>query len=244
MVPLFYALATLVLFREALLGGGLLLGTDTQALSYFARNFYTEFVRQFHMFPLWDPLMFGGLPFIDGMHGDIFYPPSLALFFMDAANMWAWKMALHVFLAGIFCFGWLRELGLRRELALFGGLVYMMGADLVSLVFPGGDGKLFVSALAPLAFLLTERAISRRRLSDYAVFSLGIALMVFTSHMQAAYFAIWGVTLYFFFRLVQTWRAEPKPARIAVNLGLFALAGVLGVGAAAVQFFPPLGYLR
>jgi hypothetical protein len=50
------------------------------------------------------------------------------------------------------------RLGLDRLPAFFGGLVYMMGADLVSLVLPGGDGKLFVSALAPLLFWLTERA--------------------------------------------------------------------------------------
>ena len=243
-VPVVYALVTIVLFREALLGGDLLLGTDTQALSYFARNFYTTFVMSQHSFPLWDPLMFGGLPFIDGMHGDIFYPPSLALFFMDAAKFWGVKMALHVFLAGVFTYIWLRELGATKTIALFGGLVFMMGADLVSLVYPGGDGKLFGSALAPLLFWLTERAVSRRRIADYALFSLGIALIVFTSHMQMAYFCIWGVTLYFFFRLFQWWRAEKRTDKVIINTAVFAIAGVLGVGAAAVQFFPPLNYLR
>lgn len=243
-VPLTYALITIILFRDFILGPGLLLGVDTQALSYFARNFYTEFVRQQHAFPLWDPLLFGGLPFIDGMHGDIFYPPSLALFFMNAEQMWGWKMALHIFLAGVFTHLWLRELGARREIALFGGLVYMMGADLVSLVLPGGDGKLFVSALAPLAFLLTERAATRRRVQDYGLLSLGVALMVYTSHMQLVYFAIWGISLYFIFRLIQSWRTDRRTGLAAAHLGAFALAGVVGVGAAAIQFFPPLGYLR
>jgi hypothetical protein len=233
-----------LLFHEFLLGPAFLLGTDTMATGYFARNFYTQFVRTFQAFPLWDPLLFGGLPFIDGMHGDIFYPPSLSLFFMNAAQAWGWKMVLHVFLAGIFTYLWLRQLGLRREISLFGGLVYMMGADLVSLVYPGGDGKLFVSALAPLAFLLTERAVTRRRVSDYAWLALGVALLVFTSHMQLVYFAIWGISLYALFRLAQWWRAEKKARATALHFGMFALAGVLGVGAAAVQFFPPLGYLR
>ena len=243
-VPLAYALVCVVIFREFVLGPDTILGSDTQALSYFARNFYTSFVRQFGTFPLWDPLLFGGLPFVDGMHGDIFYPPSLALFFMDTATYWGWKMVLHVFLAGIFTYLWLRELGLRRETAFFGGLVYMAGPQLASLTLPGGDGKLFVSALAPLAFLLTERAVSRRRIQDYALFALGVALMVFTSHMQAAYFAIWGISLYAMFRLFQWWRAEKKTGAVLAHFGAFGLAGAIGVGAAAVQFFPPLGYLR
>jgi hypothetical protein len=240
-----YVAVTVLLFREFFLGGVSLLGRDSLVLSYFARDFYTEFVQGFQRMPLWNPLLFGGMPFVEGMHGDIFYPPSLALFFMDARAMWGWKMALHIFLAGVFTFLWLRRgLGLDQLPAFFGGLVYMLGADLVSLVLPGGDGKLFVSALAPLTFWLAERAVARRRAADFALFALGIALLVFTSHMQAAYFCVWGVSLYFLFRVWQIWRAE-RSGRLAARLvGMFALAGLLGVGAAAVQFVPPLGYLQ
>jgi hypothetical protein len=242
--PIVFALITVVLFRDFILGAGKLLGVDTLALSYFARNFYTQFVNAFHRFPLWEPLLYGGMPFIDGMHGDIFYPPSLALFFLSAEQMWGWKLVLHVFLAGAFMHLWLRELGVSRGSAMLGGIIFMMGADLVSLVFPGGDGKLFVSALAPLAFLLTERAVRLGRGRDYAAFSLGIALLLFTSHMQLAYFCVWGVTLYFGFRLAQRWRNGLGHRLGFASLAAFALAGLLGVGAAAVQFVPPLGYLR
>lgn len=240
-----YAAVTVLLFREFFLSGTSMLGSDSIALSYFARNFYTEFVQNFQRMPYWNPLLFGGLPFVEGMHGDIFYPPSLAMFFLDARTMWGWKMALHVFLAGVFTYLWLRRgLGLDRLPAMFGGLVYMMGADLVSLVLPGGDGKLFVSTLAPLVFWLAERAVSGRRLADYALFALGIALILFTSHMQAAYYCVWGVSLYFMFRVWQQWRADGSGAGAARAIGLFAVAGVLGVAAAAVQFLPPLGYLQ
>jgi hypothetical protein len=240
-----YAAVTVRLFREFFLAGASMLGTDSLALSYFARNFYTEFVQNFHRMPHWNPLLFGGLPFVEGMHGDIFYPPSLALFFMDARTMWGWKMSLHIFAAGAFTYLWLRRgLGLDQLPAFFGGLVYMLGADLVSLVLPGGDGKLFISALAPLMFWLTERAVAGRRAADFAVFALGIALLIFTSHMQAAYFCIWGVSLYFMFRVWQVWRESRNGALAARLAGTFVVAGMLGVGAAAVQFLPPLAYLQ
>ena len=51
-----YALITIVLFREFFLGGISMLGTDSLALSYFARNFYTEFVQAYHRMPFWNPL--------------------------------------------------------------------------------------------------------------------------------------------------------------------------------------------
>ncbi|HUF49192.1 MAG TPA: hypothetical protein VMN60_00045 [Longimicrobiales bacterium] len=243
--PVAYAVVTLLLFYPFLLGGTSALGDDSVALSYFARNFYTEFIQNFHRMPYWNPLLFGGMPFVEGMHGDIFYPPSLALFFMDARVMWGWKMALHIFLAGSFTYLWLhRGLKLDRLPAFFGGLVFMMGANLVTLLLPGGDGKLFVSALAPLIFWLAERAVSRQRIGDFALFALGIALILFTSHMQAAYYCVWGVSLYFLFRVWQLWRGQRSGVLAARLVGMYALAGVLGVGAAAIQFLPPLEYLR
>jgi hypothetical protein len=243
--PVVYAAVAALLFREALLGSVSLLGMDSLGLSYFARDFYTDYVQAFRRFPHWNPLLFGGLPFVEGMHGDIFYPPSLALFFMDARTMWGVKMALHIFLAGIFAYLWLRRgLHLDRLPAFFGGLVFMMGANMVSLVLPGGDGKLFVAALAPLLFWLTERAVASGRAADFALFSLGLALMLFTSHMQAAYYCVWGVSLYFLFRVWQLWRVHGSAGAAARLVGTYALAGVLGVGAAAVQFLPPLAYLR
>jgi hypothetical protein len=248
--PVVYAMVTVLLFREFFFGGVAMLGMDSLVLSYFARNFYTEFVQQFHRMPHWNPLLMGGLPFVEGMHGDIFYPPSLAMFFIDARAMWGWKMSLHIFLAGMFTYLFLRRgLLLSRAAAFFGGLVFMVGANMVSLVLPGGDGKLFVSALAPLLFWLTERAARYNRPQDYAAFALGVALMLFTSHMQMAYYCVWGISLYFLFRAWQLGRLEAAVRgsvgrAVGVRILLFAVAGLMGVGAAAVQFLPPLGYLQ
>jgi hypothetical protein len=244
LAPALYAIVTLILFREFVFGFKNILGTDTVALGYFARNFYTHFLRDLGSFPLWNPLLFGGLPFVDGMHGDIFYPISLLLVFLDPARSWGWKLVLHVFLAGTFTYLWLRGIGLGRGSALFGGLVYMLGAHLISLVYPGHDGKLFVAALTPLAFWLTERAVTRRGLPDFAFLALSVTLLLLTAHMQLAYFAVWGVTLYFVFRLIQIWRRERRPGTMARLFGLFALAGLAGTAAAAVQLVPPYLYLK
>ena len=92
--PTVFAVITVVLFREFLVGGKLL-GTDTMAASYFGRHFYQTFVAAFHRFPLWDPLLYGGLPFIDAMHGDTFYPVAWLQFILPLTRALGIKLILH-----------------------------------------------------------------------------------------------------------------------------------------------------
>ncbi|HEY2806932.1 MAG TPA: hypothetical protein VGI92_13825, partial [Gemmatimonadales bacterium] len=40
------------------------------------RTFWSEEFHRAGHIPLWNPYIFGGLPFVGAMHGDIFYPTS------------------------------------------------------------------------------------------------------------------------------------------------------------------------
>ncbi len=238
-----FALLTLFLFREFVVSKGLLFGTDVAALGYFARHWYAEMLRS-GTFPLWNPLIFGGLPFVDAMHGDIFYPTTLLSLIMPVHRAMGWKLVLHVFLAGAFTYHWLRHLGIGRPVATWGGVAYMLAPVLVSLVYPGHDGKLFVTAVTPLAFWITDWAITRGGLWRFATLSLVIALLMFTAHMQLAYYTTWGLLVLAIFRLFQARRAGERPARLAGRFAGFAMAGVVGgVLIAAVQIWTPLVYL-
>ena len=76
LAPVVYGVVLVVLFREVVFTGAGLLGIDSMALSYFARHFYTTGVAQrWAHSPRWNPLVFGGLPFVEGMHGDVLTRP-------------------------------------------------------------------------------------------------------------------------------------------------------------------------
>lgn len=236
----------LVLFGSFVFSNLMLLGTDTIALGYFARAFYAEVVNNLGIFPDWNPLLFGGLPFIEAMHGDIFYPTTLLLFVMDVHRALGWKLILHIMLAGVLTYTWLRYMGLSRFSSFAGGVFYMLGSHLVSLVYAGHDGKLFVASLTPGLFWLTERAVRNRRIWDFAAVSLGVAALLYTAHMQLAYFSVWGFGLYFLFRFIQLSKAELKKKKgaLARVFFLYVAAGIVGVAAASVQLLPPFEYLN
>ena len=243
---LLFALLTVIFFgviRPALFSPGkMIYGTDTMGAGVFFRTFYAEFWRQHHTMPLWEPYIHGGMPFVDAMHGDIFYPAAILQIIFPVTYALGLKLILHVFLAGLFMYLFLRDWGLSWRSAVFGGILYMFAPCLVSLFYPGHDGKIYVTALTPLAFMLLRRGTVERRWSSFFGFGLVYALLVLTAHVQMAYYASWGLALYFLFLL---WDAHRfKLRRIAQPVAAFVLVVVLAAGASAIQWLSPYFYLK
>jgi hypothetical protein len=153
-----FVVLTVVLFREFIFSNQMLFGNDTLGLGYVARDFYANSLKDLGTFPLWSPNLLGGTPFIEALSsGDSLYPPSvLLLLLMETHRALGWKLVLHILAAGFFMFGWIRTLGGSRPAALLAGTAYLVAPFLVTLVHPGHDGKIFVTALAPLLFWMVK----------------------------------------------------------------------------------------
>lgn len=243
--PLVFAAVTLVLFRGFVFTDAVLFGTDTFSLGYMARLFFAESLRE-GVFPLWNPVILGGTPFLESLAGgDSLYPPSLLLLLlMDTGRALGWKLVLHVFIAGYAMYGWCRALGRSRAGATVAGIGYQVAPFLVSLVYPGHDGKIFVTALAPLVFWATERSIVGRGLLAFSGLGAVVALVTLTTHFQMAYFLFGAAGVYAIVRAVQEARGgEGAPRRVAWRFGGFLLASVVGAGAAGIQLIPAVGYV-
>ncbi|HSJ62783.1 MAG TPA: YfhO family protein [Gemmatimonadaceae bacterium] len=241
-VTLVYALATLALGYPAL-GGGFLVNPMSDQYGGFAyREFAATMLQEGHGFPQWNPYILGGLPYMAAQHGDIFYPTFIlrALIPPDAAMTWGFL--IHLFLAGLFTYGFLRAWQFRFYPALTGGLAYMLSGQVASLVSPGHDGKMYVSALAPLLLWMIVRAVRDGKVWAYAVIALATGLSVLSPHYQMTYYLgvlAGGFTLWLAFR------GEPRLDRRAVILRLAGALGAaaLGMALGAVQFAPFFEYL-
>ncbi|GMV04371.1 MAG: hypothetical protein AMXMBFR53_06520 [Gemmatimonadota bacterium] len=258
--PVLFVGLTGFLFRSFVFSDQMLFGNDTLGLGYVARLFYAEALKS-GSFPLWNPEILGGTPFLEALSGgDSLYPPSvLLLLLIEPYRALGWKLVLHVLGAGFFMFGWARALGVSRPAALVSAVGYMLAPFLVSLVHPGHDGKMFVTALAPLVFWAVERHFARPRASTFASVALVVSLVIFTTHFQMAYFLFGAVGLYAIFRTVQVGRgtgvedtggpgatdvaSPPRWGRAGARFGLFLAASVVGAAGAAVQFIPSAAYV-
>ncbi len=240
------AVGTLVLCYPAL-GGMTLLNenSDQYIAGYAFRDLAAQSLRSGAGFPLWSPYLFGGMPYVAAMHGDIFYPTFLLRLLMETGAAMTWGMILHVFLAGCFTYLFLhRALGVGFRGALLGGLAYEMGGNVGGLVSPGHDGKIFVAALLPLALFFVHRAVRDGRAWAWGALALTITLGVLTPHPQLLQYLLLMCGTYALFLAFSANADGVKlPGTTAIRrLALAGVAVAVGMVGGAIQFLPLFEY--
>ncbi len=243
---LVYLVATFSLAWPALAGKFLVNPHSDQYIAGYAfREFAAATLRAGEGFPLWNPYLFGGMPYIAAMHGDIFYPTFLLRMALPTDVAMTWGFIIHLFLAGIFTFGFLRAIGHSFPGSLAGGLAYMMSGQIASYVSPGHDGKLFVSALFPLALWMIYRGIRGGRASSWGALALIVGLAVLSPHPQLLQYMLLACGAYaLFLAFAKLDGDEPLPRGIAVRRLAAALgAVVVGLAIGAVQYLPVREYV-
>ncbi|MDB4878940.1 MAG: Protein of unknown function, rane YfhO [Gemmatimonadetes bacterium] len=242
-----YALCTLLLAWPALLGGFLVNPRSDQYSGGFpVRDFAGQALKAGQGIPEWNPYLFGGMPYIAAMHGDIFYPTALLRMLLPTDVGMSWGMILHVFLAGCFTYGFLRAWGLGFFASLVGGVAFMLSGNVAALVSPGHDGKMFVSALMPLALWFLVRGVRDGRLWAWGGLALAVGLAVLSPHPQLLQYMLLVCGAFGLFVAFGTRGDGTKPDRGTALRRLAFAAGAVAVGFAmgAVQYLPVMEYIE
>ena len=240
-----YLVATLTLAHQALLGRFLVTPVSDQYIGGFpVREFAAAWERAGKGVPLWNPYIFGGMPYVASMNGDMFYPTALLRVLLPTDVGMTWGMVIHVFLAGFFMYCFLRAAHLDFMPALIGGLAYMLAGNIAGLVSPGHDGKLFVAALLPLVLLLLHRGVRDGRAWAWPVLSVVVLLAVLSPHPQALqYFLLVAGAYALFIAFSPSELGDRLPGRtVAKRLALATGAVALGMLGGAIQYLPLLEY--
>lgn len=227
-----------LLTGQILFGGG---RSDMFIAGYSFRLFGADAFRATGAIPQWNPYLFGGLPYIGAMHGDIFYPTAWLRWIMPVDLAITWGMALHFVLAGWLTYGFTRALRLSWSAAITAGVAYELTGIVASQMSPGHDGKLFVSALTPLAFWLLLKAIRGGQRWLFGAFSFVVALLVL-GHFQMCYFLLLALGMWAIYLAVAD-PERPQGQNPWATLALAGVAVVLGVGITALQGMPFLQYV-
>ncbi|HKS07163.1 MAG TPA: YfhO family protein [Gemmatimonadaceae bacterium] len=238
------AIAALTLAYPALSGGFLVNPHSDQYIAGYAfRDYAAQSLRDGNGFPLWNPYLYGGMPYIDAMHGDIFYPTFLLRMLLPTDIAMTWGMILHFWLAGVAMYGFLRAHRLSFHASLIGGLAYMMSGQVAGLVSPGHDGKLFISALFPVTLLTLRHGMRDGRRWAWGALALVVGLGVLTPHPQLLQYLLLASGAYALWLAYFEGGDGAPTRRVATQrLGLALGAIAIGMAIGAIQFMPLAQY--
>jgi len=237
-------IAVISLFHVFVFSDRMLYGSDTIQAGVFFRSFYVDFVTENGAVPAWNPYQFCGIPYIDGFHGDTFYPFSILKFFINIYRALGWNLLLHVFLAGITMFACARVFQRSQMASTLAAVSYMFAAYFVSQVAPGHDGKMFVTTLFPLTLMLIELGFRGRPLLYFSLLGLTIGIIILTPHPQMAYYTLWACAFYFAFKLIFRYVDNRSVPELIKPTSLFVWAVIIGLAISAIHFYPGYIYVQ
>lgn len=164
--------------------------------------------------PLWNPYLFGGVPFLAaGQHG-AYYPFSWLFLWMPVEKSYGWYIVSQLWLAGISSYFLARALGLRRESGALAGLAYQGCGFLVvsAAVFPMivGAAVWLPMLLGCMTWVARETAKGRRggqRIGNLAngqpipkkggmtlwwvaIGSVGLGCQILAGHIEISYYTL------------------------------------------------------
>lgn len=191
--------------------------------------------------PLWNPFLLLGAPFQADLQTALFYPPNLVYYFLPTPLAWSLSFLVRTVLAGILAALLARAVGATRIAALTGGVIFAFCAWVTAFqARPHLDTSLWL----PLVFLAVDRLQRRPQGASVALAGVAFALPVLAGQPENALHVTLGGLAFFLYRVALP--SSPPEAAVARRLrflALFAAAGILALGLAAVQMLPALEWI-
>ncbi len=123
--------------------------------------FIQKSILEYHQIPLWNPLILSGYPFDADPLSGLWYPPGwLALVFPQPFGL-NLLVVLHIFLGGFGLYAYLHQIGLAKNLSLFGGLVFTLLPKIYAHFGAGHVTYIFALCLSPWLLYFAARKESR-----------------------------------------------------------------------------------
>lgn len=207
-------------------------------------------------FPLWNPELWGGMPFAADQQTGLFSPLNLLAFALARPfgyDTLQWLAIGQIWLASVLAYAFCREMGARPLAAVIGGVTFAYSGFAISHL--GHYPMVAVAPWLPATFLTLRRARLHRSLFWTLAAVVTLLLALLGGHQQIFLYLLTAIGLYWLFL---TW-ADSPPASWPKSFGgvrrwltgrfaghwivagaQIGLAGGLAVGLAAPALLPSL----
>ncbi len=209
--------------------------------------------------PLWNPYLFGGMPFVGDIQAGLFYPLNLLTFFISQPLTFRdmeFLSVLHFFIAGTGMYAFLRwgrwrgslfkvpssnlepdTWNLKPSSALAGAIAFEF-SDLFITHF-GNLNLIAVVAWMPLVLLFYRRAVTDRRPSFAVVAGILLGSAFLAGHIQSFLFIMLALALLTLFQTLEASQPQPTFHRLLPTIYCLLLL-VISFGIAAPVLLPSI----
>ena len=238
LVPGLLGMLTLAFFWRLVVGDAYM-PADGGDLASFLYPTYVFIQRslQAGVWPLWNPHLYSGTPFVAEVQSGIFYPPHLLRFLLGPDLLYPdmqWLSMLHIWWAGVTTYLLVRGLGLWRIPALLAAVAFMF-SDLFIVHF-GNLNLIAVVSWLPLALLGVHRCLEGGGIRPAVGAGLALGIAALAGHVQMTLYSLMVVALW-----VGLWvalaRAEGR-ARWRRAATALLIPTLIAVGMAAPLLLP------
>jgi len=187
---------------------------------------------------LWNPHSGGGIPHLAAGFSRMLYPPFWIYAVAEPETARNAEILLHLFLAEIFAFLFLRRIGGSLEGAFLGAIVFGLTPSLlnrleISFIFPS-------LVWLPLLLFFVEDIAVTARLRSVAGLAVATALQLLAGHYPDVFAHLLGASTYGAVRLLQI---SGPPGRLR-RLFLCGAGAAFGISLAAPFLLPSLELIR
>jgi hypothetical protein len=211
-------------------------GGDLAALYFPTYGHVAEQIKAGNL-PLWNPHAYSGMPLLADVQTGLLYPPNWLFYLLAQEGHYygalMWHLMAHYWLASVFMYLLMRDMGASRLGALAGGVVFAYCGFMVAHL--GHMPMVLVATWIPLALLLTRRALLTGGPMGWVwaiLAGLTLALSLLAGHVQIFAYGLLAVGVLGLFLL---WGRWPLPRRTWVGWlwkGMLIAGLTLAVGAA------------
>jgi hypothetical protein len=233
----FLVITTTVLFADILFGVRALYIRDLTRYYYPTKRIIREVVLSGE-FPYWNRNYSAGQPMAANPEYEVFYPPQWLIFLPNYDLGYRLHIVVHVYIAAIGMYAFLRSLSLGARASTLGALAFGLGGFFLSTVnlLP----IMFCAAWMPLIFLFGRRCLLRPNWKDFALAALMLGVQMLTAEpttLLQTWFLLGTYGLYRGFHA-----PERRLRATVVALALVAAMGTAGLMVGGAQMFGALDH--
>jgi hypothetical protein len=206
--------------------------TDLTAQFLYARAFGFGELQRGHL-PLWNPYIYGGVPFLGDFQSALLYPLNFLFLVLPLGAAINWSFALHLYLLGAAMSFWTSRRGLLPAAAFMAGIAATFSGSVLLHIYAGHLSNVCSLAWIPLIFAGIDGWLKRRHAGWLVLAASAAALQIYAGHPQYVYYTALVAGLYSLVHLPGTSRLTSAALGLVT---IYPLAALL----AAAQLLPGL----